>query len=470
MAQAISGEKPITIDGVKYKVRTEVVYQYGLGVPGTLSTTAPIRYIVQYKPEPSLSNPLPDWTNLGERDVTNQNNWIFTNVAGAGFQKALIANGPNSLTTSLDDATSNALSKSAGVTKQQATQILKVAPNVAPIAPAPVQPVQPTSPGGNPNKPPAVDTTVDLSNLSQINPENENPTFEDLVYPTKLRDNGQDFIKFTVIKYIPRKLNTAAKNVLGGAIGILEDRRIASNVDPTKKEIKGSIILPIQPTISDSNNVDWNGLGINPLEMELLNGSLNLMSGSGQQYVNNLVTRLEKTIKDPNVISAVKLYFAQKAAGVEGMLSRVAGAVVNPNLELLFQGPTLRPFNFNFRLSPRDSKEAEVVRRIIRIFKQYSAVGTASGGLFLTTPNVFNIQYVSKRGSTEPDHKSLNRIKTCALKSVSVDYTPDGSYMTFNDDARTMTSYSISLQFQELEPVTTSDYIGNNIPYDEIGY
>ena len=56
MAQATSGEKQITIDGQKYGVRTQVVYQDGLGTGGTLSTTAPIRYVVQYKPEPFLTS------------------------------------------------------------------------------------------------------------------------------------------------------------------------------------------------------------------------------------------------------------------------------------------------------------------------------------------------------------------------------------------------------------------------------
>ena len=454
MAQATSGEKQITIDGEKYRVRTQVVYQDGLGVPGTLSTTAPIRYVVEYKPEPFSTS---TWVNLGERDTTNQNNWIFTPAAGAGFQKALIANGPNSLTTSLDEATSNALSTSAGVTKQQATQILQVAPNVAPTAPAPVQPTPGGTGGGSQNGPDPDSTTITqdvITNLTQIKPEDQNPKFGDLVYPTKIRNNGQDFIKFTVAKYIPRKLD-----ITSGPIGVLQERGKLT-------DILGNIILPIQPSISDSNNVDWNGLGINPLEMELVNGSLNLMSGNGKQYVDNLIDRLGNSIDD-NTKNAIKLYFAQKAAGVTGLLSRVSGAIVNPNLELLFQGPTLRPFNFTFRLSPRDNPEATQVRKIIRVFKQYSAVGTASGGLFLTTPNVFNIQYVTRRDGKEEDHKSLNKIKTCALKSVSVDYTPDGSYMTFNDEARTMTSYSLSLQFQELEPVTTKDY---DMPYDQIGY
>lgn len=458
MSQATSGEKLITIDGVQYKVRTEVVYQSGLGVPGTLSTTAPIRYVVQYQPLSTVpvigSNPLQPWVTLGERDNTNQNNWIFTTAAGAGFQKALIANGPNSLTKSLDDATVTALSTSAGVTKQQATQILQVAPNVAPTAPAPTQPVQPTSPG--PNKPDPLDTTVDIK-ISQIYPDKENPAFSDLIYPTNIAKNGQDFIKFDVIKYKTRPFNTK------GILGVAGERNT--------KERLGSIILPIQPSISDNNAVDWNGLGIDPVGMVLTNASLNLMSVSSQAEVDVMISKAiaagNQTLNNENVKKAIKLYFAQKAAGVEGMLSRVAGAVVNPNLELLFQGPTLRPFNFTFRLSPRDAPEATTVRKIIRVFKQYSAVGTASDGLFLTTPNVFNISY-HNRGNRDSNHPSLNRIKTCALKSVSVDYTPDGSYMTFNDTSSTMTSYNISLQFQELEPVTTKDY--TSISDDQIGY
>jgi hypothetical protein len=335
----------------------------------------------------------------------------------------------------------------------------------APIANLPTTAAVPgAGPSGNQvgSKPPPEDTTVDFSNISQINPDKENPTFSqafgisELIYPTNIAKNGQDFIKFDVIKYNTRKLNVS------GPIGVLENRS-------TTVTRFGSIILPIQPSISDSNNVDWNGLGINPLEMELTNASLNLMSGSGQQYVTGLVDKLQKMGKDKNVTDAIKLYFAQKAAGVEGLLARVTGATVNPNLELLFQGPTLRPFNFTFRLSPRDEPEATTVRKIIRAFKQYSAVGTASGGLFLTTPNVFNISY-HNRGNRDSNHPSLNRIKTCSLKSVSVDYTPDGSYMTFSDTRSTMTSYSISLQFQELEPVTTNDYATDKISYNEIGY
>lgn len=292
---------------------------------------------------------------------------------------------------------------------------------------------------------------VDTFDVS-ITPEGIKKNYGSYAYPTKLGTNGQDFIQFSIKRYKPRNFN------LKGAIGIIEERQQLDTV--------GTIALPIQPSISDSNNVDWNGLGINPLEMELASGSLNIMSQQGQQYVNGLIERLEGTIKDPNTLKAIKLYFAQKAAGVNGLLSRFGGGIVNPNMELLFQGPTLRPFTFTFRLSPRDNTEAKQVRSIIRVFKEAMSVKTASQQFFLAAPDVFDIRYC-QRGDTTRDHPSLNKIKTCALKSCNVDYTPDGSYMTFNDENNTMVSYNLTLQFQELEPVTSKDYDDN---LNQIGY
>ena len=44
----------------------------------------------------------------------------------------------------------------------------------------------------------------------------------------------------------------------------------------------------------------------------------------------------------------------------------------------------------------------------------------------------------------------MNKIKECALLSVAVNYTPEGNYATFDDGA--MTSYELTLSFQELNP------------------
>lgn len=462
MATATSGEKPLTIDGQKYSLRTQVIYQDGLGVRGTLSTNVPLRYVAQYKPGPTLQNPFPDWINLGERDTNNQNNWIFTNLAGAGFKKELSKKGPNSLTASLDDASSNALSKSSGVTKNQANQILQVAPNVAPTVVNPNQnapastPTTPTTPGSDQKE---TLTEEDLNFKEQIQGDEKTTrgsydTNPPMIYPTSLTENKQDYIKFTIIKYEASKL----------------DKKSAANLkQKTYTNFLGSIILPIQPSISDSNVVDWGGKELSPVDIGLLSLSSASMTGSVDQ-ATDILSQLGDTVsKNEDVKKAIILKFKERALNVEGLLSRFGGAIVNPNLELLFQGPTLRPFNFTFRLSPRSEGEATQVRRIIRAFKEAMAPQVSKGGLFLATPRVFNISYHTPGKEMHP---SINRIKTCALQSCNVDYTPDGSYMTFNDDNRTMTSYNLTLQFSELEPVTSKDYFDKNgpIPVDHIGY
>ena len=75
------------------------------------------------------------------------------------------------------------------------------------------------------------------------------------------------------------------------------------------------------------------------------------------------------------VATAVGTAIAASAAGVDGqaLLARTTGMVMNPNMELLFKGPTLRPFSFKFKLSPRGQTEADNIIQIIRFFKQGSA-------------------------------------------------------------------------------------------------
>ena len=50
----------------------------------------------------------------------------------------------------------------------------------------------------------------------------------------------------------------------------------------------------------------------------------------------------------------------------------------------------------------------------------------------------------------------MNKFKPCALTSFNVDYTPGGSYMTY--DGGSMTAYTIQMSFNEIDPVYRGDY------------
>ena len=130
-------------------------------------------------------------------------------------------------------------------------------------------------------------------------------------------------------------------------------------------------------------------------------------------------------------------------------------------MELLFSGPSLRTFSFNFKLTPRYQREAEVIRTIIKAFKRNMAP-KGSGGTVLRTPNIFQLEYVGKA------QDYLNRIKLCALKNVSVNYTGDGTFATYQDGAPI--SSMLTLQFTELTPIYNEDYGAYTDNRDGVGY
>ena len=185
----------------------------------------------------------------------------------------------------------------------------------------------------------------------------------------------------------------------------------------------------------------------------------------------NKLTDALSTQEGSNIINALKVFLAQSAVGTSGLIPRVTGAILNPNIELLLKAPQLRTFQFSFRMSARDEDEARQIRKIIRFFKQGMSVKRSNTSLFIVTPNLFKIQYLA--GNDDGgfrDHPSIGKIKNCALSSINTQYTPDGTYMTYDDNARTMTSYSINMTFTELEPLTETDYIQDVARDDEIGF
>jgi len=272
-----------------------------------------------------------------------------------------------------------------------------------------------------------------------------------LVYPITLRDDFQDVIKFSMIQYRPKTYSS-------DKFGYGERTRLSPTIEDGKvsgkdTQIIGTVVLPIPNGISDSNAVTWGGADSNAAQAAIgsvVSGSITNGVSGGADAIGNLVKTVYKNT--PEVQAAITGLFVDNATQQQGFLARTAGLIINPNLELLFSAPTLRPFNFTFKLASRSPKESETIRSIIRFFKQGMSPIRSQSNLFLKAPHTFQIQYLH-RGK---EHKFLNKFKECALQSFNVSYTPEGQYATFTDGA--MVSYQITMQFSELEPIFTKDY------------
>ena len=197
--------------------------------------------------------------------------------------------------------------------------------------------------------------------------------------------------------------------------------------------------------------------------------------GAGGDLVNAIKSNPNANLMGRTVLGSALLNAIQLQVSPQTILSRGAGVVPNNNLALLFNSPTLREFEFAWKMSPRSKEEAIRINNILRFFKQgmapKKAVGTKSGGAsyFLGTPNVFDIHF--KTGRSDSDfyeildrNDSVMRIKTCALTGVAVNYTPQGMWNAYEKGQPV--SITLTLRFNELEPVFDTDYDDNYFNYD----
>ena len=340
-------------------------------------------------------------------------------------------------------------------------------------------------------------------------------TYPTMFYPSHIADSEQDKLKITILK--PRDTNSSSSGRkkfiarksgntnMGDGSGILipndyknfpkgheferfnnmqgkytgmiqrkdfqrnQDKIYAASDNINRSEFNktpiGHIFLPIPDGVSDQNKVSFGEGKLNPIEKLASGVALQFLLGS--EGAKNLDTAavIKNKIKDPNTKKALSNLIAGSATGIDTdeLLARTQGSILNNNLALLFKGPTLRTFTFQFALSPRDRGEALQVRQIIRALKQSSAAQRTRGGTFLGAPNTYTLQFLN---GLKP-HGFLPRIKECALLSVGVNYMPENSYMTYEDSS--MVSYSLSLSFQETQSLYNDDYDSdNNTPVTEI--
>ena len=146
---------------------------------------------------------------------------------------------------------------------------------------------------------------------------------------------------------------------MGYSEGTKIDATVESGIKSFQKRISsisGSVTLPIVTGVSDQSSVDWKGAELNPLQAFAAAGALDLFNtAKGEKNVKqigakaaDIITGAKQGLVDSGLGDAINVWLAQKAVGAQNLLSRTTGAIVNPNLEMLFNAPQLRNFGFTF--------------------------------------------------------------------------------------------------------------------------
>ena len=278
--------------------------------------------------------------------------------------------------------------------------------------------------------------------------------FGSYVFPKSLRQgrDGQDFLKFDMLKYEPRDFDDKSFS-------------FKKRTDTNKRTI-GTVILPIPGGIQDGVGVGYGDSRMTPLDMAKANIALTTVSEGvteGITAAGQAAQTVAGAFGDNK--KALAAVIAGMAAGGQDLLTRTTGAIANPNMELLFNGPELRTFSFQFLLAPRSQEEAKTLIQILRFFKQGMAPIRTKSRLFLKSPHTFQLSYRNSKGQ---DHKYLNKFKECALANFGVNYTPNGNYSTYEDGV--MTAYQMTMTYRELNPIYNDDYGNSGSLPQEIGF
>ena len=300
--------------------------------------------------------------------------------------------------------------------------------------------------------------------------------YKNFKYPTTI-ESGQDYMIINIFNYKVADIfgSGGVANISPGAF--LEGQSLSSR---EFKESLANIRLPVPNNIMEANQTKWGSSELNNLAAGLLAGATGTVGGVAEtdfmtagKYTRDTVKSIlegktpgKTLIKQKLTLGAASKLINKLGVKVdaEAFRARATGTVVNPNLELLFNGPSLRQFQFQYKLTPRSLEEAKQIRGIIKTFKKAMAPkrGTAAeDAFFLGAPNVFQLKFM--RGTGE--NKYLPSIKTCALTNFSANYTADGFYSAYYDGQPI--SIDIVLQFGELTPIYNDHY---TIDTESVGF
>jgi len=138
---------------------------------------------------------------------------------------------------------------------------------------------------------------------------------------------------------------------------------------------------------------------------------------------------------------------------------KISNRAMNNFLETTFTGVAFRQFSYTWKFSPKSVQELEEVHKIIRTFRFHMLPELPEDGDFgryYVVPAEFDLFYMF-RGD---ENTWLNKISTCVLKNLDLNYTPNG-YQTFRPidgkNGAPPVEIDMKMDFQETKILTKKD-------------
>ena len=191
------------------------------------------------------------------------------------------------------------------------------------------------------------------------------------------------------------------------------------------------------------------GAAVGSLASGVIGGGVRSFRGAVELVGDKLQPEVERRL----ALAGLGLADLVGATGAREAFEISQGEVITQRLELAFKNVNRRNFTYNFKMIPKNEKEAEEIQKIIYAFK-FNMLPEMTGGrtgVTMNFPNTFDIEY--KFLQKENDY--LHKVSTCVLETMSVAYGGD-RFKTFAPTGKgaPVVETTINLAFKELELIT----------------
>lgn len=308
-------------------------------------------------------------------------------------------------------------------------------------------------------------------------------------YPNALINKDTDYVKFEIYEYKPALGSgfggTASGNASGGSL--TEYNNFGAYPIGSKKS---TIYLYMPEDIEAEYGAQWNGRNISNLGRSGI-AAVSGMLGNDQTNLGDSFNKAFEGVKETssNMLTqgtGVAKLVSELLQGanfdtfsVNDLYSVSSGRIFNPNTELIYEGPQMRTFSLNFKMSPKNKGEAIAVKNIVSCFKQAmlprfneNSIGGSNLRAFVGVPRVIDVTFMT--GNVP--NRFVSQFKISALTNVNVSYTPDGAWATYKDDFNSEinsadsangspVATSLSLSFMELKMLYAEEIYAQGATY-----
>jgi len=227
-------------------------------------------------------------------------------------------------------------------------------------------------------------------------------------------------------------------------VGAYATSKVAATASRAQRRLKTAIALHVPNQLQIRYGMQYGEQDTGLLAM----GAAALEQGT--EVAKALMEGGSANMKDVgNLAGAIGTNLALSKGPFAAANSAATGLAANPKKEQVFNGVDFRTFQVEYQFFPRSVTEAANVQRIIKEFKYHMHPEFKDANNFVYIyPSEFDIFYYQNGR----ENLNLHRHTSCVLTEMSINYTPNGAFTTFDNGMPTQ--INVQMSFRELALLT----------------